>query len=146
MKLSTLLITIFLTGMFISGFTGMIGGLLNSRNLDSPYDLPANANFSRSNSTSSTLTSLARMYNVSEAAQNETIEADIYSDNPMLSFITGAMNAVMGLFEIPAFFGGLIADLTGMPNMPVWFASGLYAIGSVVVIFSIYYFFTGRDS
>lgn len=142
MKLSTILISIFMISLFTTGFIGMVGGLLSA----SSKTLPERGTFGRSNSSSHALDTIAGMYNISEMSQNQTVESDSLYSDVLTNFVVGAWSAVWQLFTLPAFFGGLIADLTGMPGMPIWITTSLYAIISVVILFGIYYFFTGRDS
>lgn len=136
-KLSSILITVFITGMFVSGFIGLAGAIIT---------LPSRGEYSRSNETSESIQTIERMYNITEASQNQSREGGDFQSDVLSNFIAGAWNAVIGIIEIPAFFGGVIADVTGLPGMPEWFAAGLYGIVGVVVLFAIYYFFTGRDS
>lgn len=136
-KISTLLITVIITGMFVTGIIAFAGAMVS---------LPASATFNNSNSTSNAIKTLESMYNITESSQNVSRQGGDYDSDVLSNFIAGAWNSAIQVMAVPAFFGGLIADLTGMAGMPDWFATGLYTIMSVTVLFAVYYFWTGRDS
>ena len=139
MKISSLLIIIFLISGFVTGFIGFYGALMAANGL-TPAD------FSTSTNTSETLTSIETMYNITEASQNTTAVSGTATSDAPYNLLTGAFNAVMQTLNLPIFFFGLVTDLTTkVTGMPVWFAGIVNGIILVMIIAGLVKFFSGRD-
>lgn len=131
MRISTLLITIFLISGFVSGFIGFYGSMISANSL-TPYD------FTRSSNTTEQSLTLEMIYNISEASQNTTaVSGSATTEGPM-NIITGGYNIIMQVLNMPVFFGSLITDMTSKVfGIPLWFQTILYAIISIVIIAAI---------
>lgn len=138
MKISTLLITIFMISIFTTGFIGFYGALMSEN------DLEAQA-FNRANNTSTTLTTLETMYNITESSQNTTAVSSTTSTDAPYNLLTGAFNAVLQTLALPAFFSGLITDLTVPLGIPTWFTASVMGIVLVIIIAGLAKFFANRD-
>jgi len=136
MRISSLLIAIFMISLFTTGFIGFYGGLMNANDLGVET-------FNRVNNTSSTLSTINKMYNITEASQNVSAISDSNYDAPANIF-TGAFNAVMQTLTLPSFFSDLLTDLKTAAGLPDWFYTGAMGIILVLVIAGLVKFFAGR--
>jgi len=142
MKISSLLITIFMISIFTTGFVGFYGAMMaytNAVSRGSP------ASFAKTTNTSQTLITIERMYNITEASQNTTADAGTTTTDAPYNLLTGAFNAVMQTLNLPIFFMGLMTDLGTAANLPTWFTSAVMGIIFVLIIAGLVKFFAGRD-
>lgn len=142
MKISSLLIAIFMISIFTTGFVGFYGAVMayaNTVSRGSP------ASFERTINTSQTLTTIERMYNITEASQNTTAVSGAAVTDAPYNLLTGAFNTVMQTLNLPIFFMGLITDLASAANLPFWFTSAVMGIILITIIAGLVKFFAGRD-
>ena len=139
MRSTELLIIIFVIGMFFSGYAGFYSLLLSSNGL-TPQTFTGN-------NTTSILTNLQTMYNITEQGQNTSVSTSSgasYSAPPNL--ITAAYNVLMLTLQTPVFFYDLIVNMTSkMTGFPVWASSYLIAIIMVIALGAIIKSIIGRD-
>ena len=131
MKISSLLIVIFLISGFVSGFTLFYGALMNANDL-SIYDFNTSAN------TSQTMSTIESIYNITEASQNTTAVSTSTGFTGPENIITGGYNVIMQVVNLPIFFGGLITDLTSkIFGLPIWATTMFYGIITILIIAAI---------
>jgi len=138
MRISELMIMIFVISMFSMGFLGFYGALMSANDL-TPQD------FSSTNNTSSTVESIRIMTEDVSSAQNTTgTSGNIISFAP-LNLLHGAYNAIMQAFALPGIFISIIGDLTSsITGFPRWAADSLNAIIGIIIISAIIYLIIGR--
>lgn len=143
MKISSLLITVFIISMFSAGFVGFYGHMLSGVNGLTPN---ATEDFGALNDTSNVSSIINEMQDIVNASQSTPVEAGDASTDAPYNLLTGAYNAVMQAITLPVFFsnmmGALMFDEFGIPQ---WFSEGLLAIVSILVIVGLVKFFAGRD-
>jgi len=139
MKPSSLLIIAVVIGLFSTGLLSFYAAILSSAGLTAQ-------NLNSMNNSSSVITSLEAMYNITEAGQNTSVSTTGGTDIANQNLISAAINGVMrGLFTLPNFFINLIYAMT-REYVPSWLFSGLVAVIMVVVLAAIYYFVRGVEA
>ena len=138
MKISTLMISVFLIGLFSAGFITFYSSLLGANAMST-------SNFTSTNNTSTTMNYLNEIYSKTEQGQNTTVPTSLLSDSAPTNIWAAAFNAVMYSFKMPDFFVGLIGDFTSeVTGVPDYVGGFLVAIVMVIVIASLIYLIIGR--
>ena len=137
MKISELIIMIFVIAIFSTGFIGFYAAVLNSNGLTAQ-------NFTSLNNTTATVTAINRIYNDTVQSQNNTgLTGSIITFAPV-GLLFGAFNAVMQAFTLPAVLFGMIGDLGALAGIPVYVTNALIAIVGIMIISAIIYLIIGR--
>lgn len=140
MKLATIIITLLLIGGFVTGMSTFYGALSTSYGMNS-------TNFStmvRSEEISTNIET--QMQTMKAAEQNQTIVTQVLTAlSAPLNLAYGAFNAGMIVLQAPIYFDTMITDLMIATGAPIWVKTMAYGIISVIVLFAIIGFLTGRD-
>ena len=138
MRLSEMLIIVFLIAIFATGFVGFYGAVMTSENLE--Y-----SNFSYANNTSSTLTTIEKMYNRTESAQGESGAGNGLISLAPINLLLGAYDAIMMTFQLPNLFTSMIADMTSQVfGFPTYVGYYLSAIIMIIFISALIYLIIGK--
>jgi len=141
MKLSAILITLLLIGGFVTGFASFYGGL--------------SSQYSKSSKNFTTMVQSEEIYErintsmqtMKQAEQNNTIVTQIVAVvSAPLNLLYGAFNAGMLVLQTPTYFGNILTDLMTLTNIPSWIQTMVYGIITVIVLFAIIEFVTGRTT
>lgn len=139
MRISEMLITVFVIAMFSTGFVAFYAAMLNANGI-------AAQNFSYVNNTSATVSSLNNIYNRINTSQSQSsgLSGGIVAFAP-INLLFGAFDAIMMAFQVPIFFYSLITDLTAqITGFPLWIAGMLTNIIMVIFISALIYLIIGR--
>ena len=136
MKISELLMMVFVIGLFTTGYIGFSGMLVGT----------AMPSFNNTTDTSTTSSYLHSMYNTVNASQSQTPSntQNIVAFAPY-NLLTGAFSAVMTALNLPAFFYNMITELTTMLGLPLYVGQALDAIILIIIISAILYLIIGRQ-
>jgi len=141
MKLATILITLLLIGGFVTGFAGFYGALatqygMSSKNFTTMVQSEEIAE--RINTT---------MQTMETAEQEKGIVSQVIAVvSAPLNLLYGAFNSGMLVLQTPTYFGNILNDLMGLTNIPFWVQTMVYGIITVIVLFAIITFLTGRET
>jgi len=141
MKLAEILITLLLIGGFVTGFAGFYGGLASQYSKSSTNFttmVQSEQIAERINST---------MQTMEQAEQEKGIISQVVAVvSAPLNLLYGAFNAGMLVLQTPTYFGNIINDLMVVSGIPFWVQTMVYGIITVIVLFAIIQFLTGRET
>lgn len=139
MKISSLMISVFVIALFSTGFIGFYSAVLGANGMST-------TNFTSANDTSSTMSYLYTMYNTTEQGQNSTVSDGVSTDSAPTNIWTAAFNSIMYAFKMPGFYINMINEFTSSATgMPPYVSGFLIAIIMVIVISALIYMIIGRE-
>lgn len=139
MKLAPILITLLLIGGFITGINSFYGAMMTK------YSMADGSPTSTTtlNITNQTYENVESMMG-EVGSQNRTVDIGVSILEGPANLIFGAYNAIMLMLKTPSFFLAIFSDLIGIPGIPWWVQTMVYGIVSVIILFAIIEFLTGR--
>lgn len=122
--------------------TGFYGAMM------AKYSLPDNSPISSAtlNATDSTYNRLGGMINRTETSMNRTVDSGGSLLDAPTNLAFGVYDSIMLILQVPSFFLGIISDMMSVWDIPVWVQTMAYGIITVVVLFAIFSFITGRET
>ena len=139
MKLSTILITLLLVAGFATGFAGFYGAMFTEYNQNASI-----VSSSTLNVTGQIYEKTESMYEEIEQSSNQTVNSGASVITGPMNLIYGAYNAGMLVLKTPTLFNAIISDVLTSAKVPLWAQTMIYAIISIIVLFAIIEFLTGR--